>query len=62
METDNKNIYVSSSQEKWDKGKLILDSWWKVYTDNTKEIQPMFEHKDMERKRGFLAHLSTVYP
>ena len=29
---------------------------------NPEDDQPMFEHKDMERKREFLVHISTVYP
>lgn len=62
METDDKNIYLSTSQEKWDKGKAIIDAWWSVFEANNDNSRPYFDHKDIQRKRDFLVHLSTIHP
>ena len=62
METDDKNIYLSTSQEKRDKGKAIIEEWWSVYEKIDENSQPYFNHKEMQRKRGLLVHLSTIYP
>jgi len=61
MKIDNGNIYVSTSQEKWDKGRAILNGWWDVYMKDPENNQLMFEHKDMERKREVVVHLSILY-
>ena len=63
--TDNKNIYVSTSQEKWTKGKEILQGWWKILENHRmKKLagQPFFDFEEMRSSRGFLIHLGRTYP
>ena len=63
--TDNKNIYVSTSKEKWNKGRKIIQGWWKILEDwssEQKEGEPWFNFEEMQSSRGFLIHLGQTYP
>ena len=51
-------ITMTVSNEKWEKGKNIVDAiWqeWKAASDG------MVDYKEMERRRGFLIHLMMTY-
>ena len=57
--TDDKGLYTSTTQLKWDKGKNIIGGWLEELlgsTDNTLLRKPMLSG------RGFLVHLSRTYP
>ena len=53
METDNNDKYLSTSMEKWMKGNAILETWRDIYIHDIQNLQPEFNHKDMQRKRAF---------
>ena len=57
VETDDLGVYVTVSQEKWDKTKRHIG-------DITEELSRtnMLCHKDLERKRGFLIYVTRTYP
>ena len=57
VENDGKNVWVTCSQEKWDKAKAIICLWLSQFDSKTL----LFNHKSMERGRGFLVHLSTTF-
>jgi hypothetical protein len=57
--TDDKGLYTSTTQVKWDKGKNIISGWLNELLsleDNTLLRKPMLSG------RGFLVHLSRTYP
>ena len=61
--TDDENVFVSTSQEKWNKGKEIVLRWKTLYDNlNNTSDRPMFNHKQLERDRGFLIHLVRTFP
>ena len=65
VNTDNSNVYVSTSEAKWNRGKAIVWSWIKVYVehdDKKLKDEPSFNHKQLEQGRGFLVHLGNTYP
>jgi hypothetical protein len=57
VETDGRGVYVTVSQEKWDKTKRYIGDIVEELT-RTK----MLGHKDLERKRGFLIYVTRTYP
>ena len=54
---DKNSIGIVTSQDKWDKAKRIIDKWIPLVSFNS-----AVDRKDMERDRGFLVHLSMIYP
>jgi hypothetical protein len=52
-------IYKTVSQEKWTKGKLIIDELASA-CDQLASVKNLC-HKDLERKRGFLIHLAMTF-
>ena len=54
---DQQSIGIATSQDKWDKGKRIIEKWSKLVKLGSK-----VDRKEMEKDRGFLVHLSMVYP
>lgn len=54
---DKSTIGILTSQEKWDKGKSIVKKWI-----SRAFIGATLNRKDLEKDRGFLVHLSMVYP
>ena len=55
---DESNIGILTSQEKWDKAKGIIGKWKEFLLDKER----LLDRKELERDRGFLVHLSMVYP
>ena len=56
---DQDGVYTSTTQAKWDRGKLILSDWLNELDqseDNSLARKPMLSG------RGFLVHLSRTYP
>lgn len=57
--SDEIGVYTSTTQQKWDKGKNIIQGW-------LRELQESGDysllHKPMLSGRGFLVHLSRTYP
>ena len=65
VKTDNENVYVSTSQAKWNKGRSIVFDWIAQYVTHdvsSASTEPSFDYKSMEKGRGFLVHLGTTYP
>ena len=65
IRTDNENIWVSTSQAKWNKGRSFIFGLIKEYDEldnHTSVIEPSFDFKTLERGRGFLVHLAGTYP
>lgn len=65
IKTDNENVFVSTSQSKWDKGKTFVFNMIKQYLDHEAKgslLEPIFDFKTLEKGRGFLVHLSGTYP
>jgi hypothetical protein len=52
-------LFQTVSEKKWDKAKTMIDELLKPFEDATD--RPMMDHKDLERKTGFLVHLSMVF-
>jgi len=52
-------LYVSCSQEKWDKGKGIVESLYEQVVLNHVE---WLDRKSLEKDVGFLVHLSRTFP
>jgi len=50
-------IIVSCTQKKWSRAQLIVQELLTSLATNT-----TFDHKDLERKRGFLLYVSRTYP
>ena len=66
VKTDNSNIFVSTSQAKWNKGRGLVFDWIQQYINhdstNITKSEPSFDFKVMEKGRGFLVHLGNTYP
>ena len=65
VRTDDENIYVSTSQSKWNKGRSIIFWLVKEFHDHSllnSDALPMLDFKLLEKGRGFLVHLSGTYP
>jgi len=52
-------LFVTVSQEKWDKGKDIIKCWHKRVIEDKDRTLPF---KEMEKYMGYLVHLSRTYP
>ena len=50
---------MSCSQEKWDKGKNIVEQLYKRVVVNN---ETWLDRKDLEKDVGFLVHLSRTFP
>ena len=53
----DEGLYVTCSQEKWDKGKSQVEEMLTAVEGGALELN----RKDLERKRGFLIHLSRTF-
>ena len=65
VRTDNDNVFVSTSQAKWNKGREIVFDWITQYVNHdasSTTTEPSFDFKSIEKGRGFLVHLGTTYP
>ncbi len=54
------NLYVTTSQEKWDKCKQFLMRWKKEL--ESPEGSPLLDHKDLQKGRGHLVYLCRTFP
>ena len=52
-------LYVTCTQEKWNKAKAIIDYWMTTVVDEKKES---LDFKRMEKEVGFLVHISRTFP
>ena len=57
--TDDKGLYTSTTQAKWDKGKKIVSDWLEEFNNSE---DGSLVRKPMLSGRGFLVHLSRTYP
>ena len=53
-------LFVTVSQKKWDKAKGIISELLEHYKSPT--LRPDMVLKDLERKTGFLVHLTMAFP
>lgn len=53
-------LIKSVTQEKWDKGRAIIQELQKL-VEEAKDGRPEINHKDLERKCGFLVHLAMTF-
>jgi hypothetical protein len=60
LEIAMSSIFKTVSQEKWDKGKVIILSL--VAECKDPHNPPNLCHKTLEKKRGFLVHLGMTFP
>ena len=56
--SDDSNIGILTSQEKWDRAKGIIAKWKDTLLDKGCYLN----RKELEKDRGFLVHLRMVYP
>ena len=54
-----KGLFVTCSQEKWDKAKEIVS---RRYTEVVVQESSSLSHKELEKDVGFLVHLSRTFP
>ena len=54
---DQNSIGIVTSQDKWDKARKIIAKWINVVS-----FGAVVDRKELERDRGFLVHLSMLYP
>ena len=59
VSNEGEGLFVSCSQEKWEKGKAIVEKWHKAVV---KEGSSRLNRKELERGVGFLVHLSRSFP
>ena len=65
IRTDNENVFVSTSQSKWNKGRSFIFNMIQQYVNDDRVSsarEPSFDYKFLEKGRGFLVHLSGTYP
>ena len=56
--SDKNTIGILTSQEKWDRAKVIVGKW-----KNYLEVEvAMLNCKELKKDRGFMVHMSMVYP
>ena len=55
----DEGVFVTCSQEKWNKGKAILDE---IFSEIENESSPYVDFKMLEKGCGFLVHLSRTFP
>jgi hypothetical protein len=58
VSTDGDGVYVSVSQEKWDKAKEMVDAT----AGEAAEAEEWLDRKILERRRGFLLYVTRTYP
>jgi hypothetical protein len=58
VSTDVDRVYVSVSQEKWDKSKTVI----KATKDKMEENDGWLRRKVLESQRGFLLYVTRTYP
>ena len=58
--TDNKDIFVTTPQIKWDRGKKIIKSILEAFERSNGDVVT-FDHKTMEKDCGFLVHLAMIF-
>jgi hypothetical protein len=56
--TDDKGVYVTVSQEKWEKSRSMAVDTLQELKDN----DGWLDHKTLERRRGFLLYVTRTYP
>ena len=56
--SENDRITMTVSQEKWNKGKSIIESTWQELETST---DGKLDFKEMEKRRGFLVHLMMTF-
>ena len=54
------NLYVTTSQERWDKCKAFLTRWKSEAASTCTSVG--LDHKDLQRGRGHLVYLCRTYP
>ncbi len=54
----DRGIYVTSTQEKWDKAKGIIKNLLELVS---KDSRAKLNRKQLERDRGFLIHIARTY-
>jgi hypothetical protein len=59
VQVEANGIYLTTSQDKWDKGKSYISE---LQSALAAVPRPWLDHKTLERIRGFLVHLQRVYP
>jgi hypothetical protein len=57
VETDGQGVYVTVSQETWDKSKRYIGN---IVEELSRTSQ--LNHKELEKKRGFLINVTHTYP
>jgi hypothetical protein len=58
VSTDDDGVYVSVSQEKWDKAQEMI----KLTSDECRDNEEWLERKMLERRRGFLLYVTRTFP
>ena len=61
IKAKEENLYVTTSQEKWDKCKNFLQRWQREIESTGSGI-PLLQHKDLQKGRGHLVYLCRTYP
>ena len=56
--SDPERITMTVSKEKWDRGKALIEATWQEWKTST---DGMVDHKELEKRRGFLIHLTMTY-
>ena len=58
ISTDGEGVFVTVSQEKWDKAREMV----RAILEEMQLNQGWLDHKPLERKRGFLLYVTRTYP
>jgi hypothetical protein len=58
MSADGEGVFVTVSQEKWDKAKGMIQAM----IDEMEQQEGWLDHKVLERRRGFLLYVTRTYP
>ena len=56
--SDSNQITMTVSQEKWNKGKEMVEATWQEWKTST---DSKVDFKEMEKRRGFLVHLMMTF-
>ena len=59
VETDNENVKVLITQEKWDKSSKLLRNIWYCLEPEDLKLLPF---KKLESARGYLVYTTRTYP
>lgn len=61
--TNEKGLFVTCSQKKWDKSKSIIDRWVQSCKHQTSETGILqVDRGQLEKDTGFLVHMSRTFP